>query len=609
MTYRSMPLAMIALSLAAATMYAQTTASSASGKKTVHHRASTAAREHKPSLESEIEELKGEMQDQRGQINALKQQLSDRDAQLQRAQQSAAAAQQAAQQAQQAANAEQQTLSSNSEAVSSLQTSVNDLKTSNTSLADSVQKQTTEVKKALESPDALHFKGITLSPTGSFLAAETVWRQGATGGDINTAFTSVPLQNSDNAQISEFFGSGRQSRAALKAVGKTDHVVFTGYYEADWLSAGITSNNNQSNSYTMRQRQLWGDALLNSGWDFSGGQGWSLVTETTQGETRGTEILPGTIDSQYTAGFVWGRQESFRVTKNFANKLWIGASAENAETLNPAGSSLPTNLLIGSAGTGGGLYNGTANYSFNYSPDFVAKIAFQPGWGHWELFGVERNFRDRIYPTAGSSAGAFNDKFPVGGIGGSLRVPLAAHNGISVGIKGLYGKGMGRYGSSTIADITLRPDGTIEPLKAFSALSTLEFNPTGRLNIYLNYGGDYVYRDYYGKEGYGSPLTNMSGCNTEPLPTSATNPGFGGGTGFTPSTPANCGNQNKDVQEFTAGDWYYFYKGPKGGLRFGLQYARFERDLWSGAGGATNPSNGAKGVDNMFWTSWRYYLP
>ncbi len=34
----------------------------------------------------------------------------------------------------------------------------------------------------------------------------------------------------------------------------------TGYYEADWLSAGVTSNNNQSNSYTMRQRQLWADA-------------------------------------------------------------------------------------------------------------------------------------------------------------------------------------------------------------------------------------------------------------------------------------------------------------------------------------------------------------
>src|SRR5579862_4709449 len=373
MTNTSKALAALALGVAVATGYAQTTAGSPA-RKPVHHRPRTTATVHKPSVESQIEELKNEMQEQRGQIDSLKQQLSDRDAQLQQAQQ----AQQSAAAAQQAASAEQQTLSSNTQAVSSLQTSVNDLKSSNTELATSVKKQTDEVKKAIESPDAIHFKGVTLSPTGSFLAAETVWRHGATGGDINTPFTSVPLDNSDNAQLSEFFGSARQSRVAMKAVGKTDHVVYTGYYEADFLSAGITSNNNQSNSYTLRQRQLWGDALVNSSWDFSGGTGWSLVTETTQGETRGTEVLPATIDAQYTAGFVWGRQYSFRVTKDFAHKFWMGFSVENAETLNPAGSNLPTNLLIGSAGTGGGLYNSTANYSFNYTPDFVGKLVFQP---------------------------------------------------------------------------------------------------------------------------------------------------------------------------------------------------------------------------------------
>jgi hypothetical protein len=30
-------------------------------------------------------------------------------------------------------------------------------------------------------------------------------------------------------------------------------------------------------------------------------------------------------------------------------------------------------------------------------------MAFEPGWGHWELFGIERNFRDRIYPCATSN--------------------------------------------------------------------------------------------------------------------------------------------------------------------------------------------------------------
>jgi hypothetical protein len=611
-------LAPLVLVLAVASGSAQSTAGSAPPPPVHHHRRAV---EHRPTVESQIQDLQNQMQSQKGEIDTLRQQLSDRDAQLQQAQQAAAAAQQAAQAAQAAASQDQQQLSETSSSVSSLQTSVNDLKSSDSALAVSVQKQTDEVKKEVEHPDALNYKGITLSPAGSFLAAETVWRQGATGSDINTPPTSIPLANSDDAQISEFFGSGRQSRLALKAVGKLDNATLTGYYEMDWLGAGITSNNNQSNSYVMRQRQLWADARLASGWDFSGGQGWSLATETTQGETRGTEILPATIDPQYSAGFVWTRQYSFRVTKDFGDRFWLGISAENAETLNPAGSSLPTNLLIGSAGTGGGLYNASANYSFNYTPDFIAKAVWEPGWGHWELFGIERNFRARIYPnevctTSSSgttsctdSAGAYNDSIPGAGIGGGFRVPLAGKK-ITVGLKGLWGKGMGRYGDSTIADVTIRPDGELDPLKAFSALSTLELNPTARETMYFNYGGDYVYRDYSGKEGYGSPLTNMSGCEVEPTPsTAAANPYGGGGTGFDPSTPSNCGNQNKDTQELTIGNWYYFYKGPKGGLRFGLQYSRWERDLWSGAGGTANPGGGANGIDNMFWTSFRYYLP
>ena len=576
----------------------------------------------KPTVEEQINALRQEFQ---GQIDGLKSDLAAKDAQLKQAQQAAADAQAAAQKAEADATAQQQAVTENASAVSTLQSTVTDLKANGVSLATTVSDETAAIKKKIESPDAIYFKGITLSPTGSFIAAETTWRQGATGGDVNTPFTSVPLQHSDDAQLSEFYGTGRQSRVALRATGKLDRVSFTGYYEADWLSAGITSNSNGSNSYTLRQRQLWADAKMASGWDISGGQGWSLATETTQGLTRGTEILPATIDAQYTAGFVWSRQYSFRVAKAFGNKFFLGASAENAETLNPAGSGLPLNLLIGSPGTSGGLYNPTANYSFNLAPDLIAKIAFEPGWGHFEVFGIARSFRDRIYPNetctnttitsgitttscTGNTTGAYNDSMVAGGIGGGFRGPLF-NKKLSIGLKGLWGQGVGRYGSSTIADITLRPDAQISPLRGFSALGTVEVNPNPRLSVYFNYGGDYINRDYFGKEGYGAPATNMSGCLTEPAPGGTNNTYGGNGTGFDPSTPSNCGNQNKDVQEFTVGDWYYFYRGPKGGLRFGLQYARFERDLWSGAGGTTNPAGGAKGIDNMFFTSFRYYLP
>jgi hypothetical protein len=607
---------------AMATAQAQTTTASgsATGKSTVRHRAARKVTK-RPSVETQIQQLRDDMETQ---INQLKQQLNDSNAQLQAAQQQAAAANAAAAQAQQQAQQQQQQTTDNASAVSNLQGAVSDLKTNSTSLASSIQETQTNIEKKVDHPDSIHFKGITLSPTGSFIEAATVYRNGATGGDINTQFTGIPLEHSNNAQLSEFFGSGRQSRLAIKATGQVANMTMTGYYEMDWLGTGITSNNNQSNSYVLRQRQLWAQAALKSGWKFTGGQMWTLATETTKGLDNGTEILPATIDPQYNAGFVWARQYGFRVSRNIGSKAWIGASAENAETLNPGGSSLPTNLLIGSAGNNGGLYNATANYSYNLAPDMIAKIAFEPGWGHYEVFGIARFFRDRIYPnstkttttvngvttttTVPNSIGAYNDSTLGGGLGGSARVPLA-NKKLSLAVKGLWGEGTGRYGSSTISDITLRPNAQIAPLHNFSALATVEANPTDRLQLYVNYGGDYVGRRYFGKVGYGSPLTNMSGCNTEPGPTTATNPGFGGGTGFTPSTPANCGNQNKDVQELSAGYWYNIYNGPMGRFRQSIQYSYFERDLWSGAGGTTNPGGGAKGTDNMFWTAIRYYLP
>lgn len=589
---------------------AQTTeANSTTSQNTHAHRMH---RTKRPSVEAQIEQLRQDMDAQRQQIDALKQQLSERDSQLQQAQQAATTAQSAAQQAQQTSQSQQQALDTSNQSVSNLQNAVSDLKARTNEAVAKVQSQQKKLNAEVRHPDALHYKGITLSPAGSFLAAETVWRQGATGGGLNTPFTGVPLDNSPDSQISEFYGTGRQSRIALKATGKAGNLGLTGYYESDFLSSGVTSNNNQSNSYTLRQRQLWGQAALSDGWKFTGGQMWSLTTETTHLLDNGTEILPSSIDPQYMAGFVWNRQYGFRVTKNFGKKFAVGASAENDQML-LSGSSLPTNALVGSVGVTGGLFDNQTNYSFNLAPELVAKMAFEPGWGHWEVFGVSRFFHDRIYPNytsansgkAGSGAGAYNDSTIGGGIGGGFRVPLGT-KAFTLGLKGLYGDGTGRMGSSTIADATLRPDGQLALLHTFSSISTLEANLSKRLMVYLNYGGDYAGRRYFGTsgEGYGSPYANMSGCTTETF--SGASSGY---SSSSPTSPANCGGNTKDVQEISFGDWYDFYHGAKGRLRFGLQYAHFRRDIWSGNGGTTNPGGGAHGDDNMFWSSFRYYLP
>jgi TolA-binding protein len=603
-------LATLALASALSAGLAQTTASGTPSTTPRRTTSRKPAAPKKPTIESQIQSLRDDMQNQQGQIQQLKQQLSDRDQQLQQAQQAAAAAQAAATQAQQQAAQQSSTLTENTQAVSNLQGAVTDLKSNNVSIASTVQEEQAKVQKQISNPDTIHFKGVTLSPTGSFLAAETVWRQKAIFGDVNTQFTGIPLNYANAANLSEFFGSGRQSRVALQAIGNASpDLTLSGYYEGDWLAAAVTSNNNQSNSYVMRQRQLWAQAHWGT-LTFTGGQMWSLATETTRLTQNKSEILPQSIDAQYVAGFSWARQYGFRVSKDFGTNLSIAVAAENPQTLNVAGHNLPTNFIIGSAGNAGGLYNsaGTsaantnvAQYSANLAPDLLAKVVYEsPKFGHYELFGIASFFRDRVFPTTGSSVGAYNDSTVGGAIGGGGRIPTLRKH-LDVGLKGLWGDGTGRYGSSTIADLTVRPDGQLALIHNFSALGTLDFHVTPRLDVYANYGGDYVGRRYFQTSttsavGYGAYTNVETGCNTEPAPGTTI-------TGYSPAAPGNCTADTKDVQEFTAGYWYNFYSGPAGRLRQGIQYEYLQRNIWSGIG--ITP----KGTDNMFFTSLRYYLP
>ncbi len=580
-----------------------------------------------PSVQSQIDALRTDMQTQ---IQSLRQQLSDKDAQLQQAQQAAVAAQASAQQAQQAVQAAQQANTENTQAVTSLQGAVSDLKTNNATLAQTVQTSQQQTTAALEHPDAIHFKGITLSPTGSYLAGETVYRNHATGSDIPTSFNALPLSASDYSQLSEFYGSGRQSRIALLAEGKAANFTLRGYYEADWLGTGITSNNNQSNSYVMRQRQLFAQAETH-GWQVSGGQMWSLVTETRSGLSPRSEATPLTIDPNYVPGFSWERQYGFRVVKEVKpRELWLGVSAENPETLN-LGGTVPGNLLLGTYGTGGGNYDGgatytisgnvpavaaAANYSFNLAPDMIAKLAYEPKFGgHYEVYGLARFFQYRNYvgykntsvfnPATGATTvtisytSAYNDQTVGGGIGGSARYP-AFNKRVEFGLKGLYGDGVGRYEDSSLADATANYAGQLKLLHGYSALATIDAHATKRLDLYFNYGSDGVLRNFStsptgGQFGYGNYAFSNKGCSTEPAPVSA----------FAPNNPGSCAANTRDVQAFVAGYWYDFYKGPLGRLRQGVQYDYVTRNVYSGLAGPATP----QANNNMFWTSFRYYLP
>jgi uncharacterized coiled-coil protein SlyX len=480
-----------------------------------------------------------------------------------------------------------------------------------------------------DKPDAyqIRFKGITITP-GGFMAAEGVWRQRGITNDVNTDFRGLPFSGASNAHVNDLNFSGRQSQINLLIQGKLEGVKIGGYFEGDFLSAGVTSNNNQTNSYTFRQRQFWAQAAFESGWTLTGGQMWSLATETRKGLQPLTEARPMTIDAQYNVGFSWARQFGFRITKSLAdNKLFVGMSVEDSQTT-LAGKIQTQNILIAQPGDLAGLYNNQANYSYNTTPDFVFKAALEPGWGHYEIFGIVSTFRSRMFPCAGATAAApcpingatfsgslaSNDTRVGGGIGVNARAPLF-HKKLDVGFHFLGGNGVGRYGDTTEADVTARPDGTLAPLRSYQALGSLEFHATPKLDIYGYAGGEYDGRAAYVNAagagvGYGSPLVRNDGCSLESSPVNQNTPA---GTNTTTGqvTPANCQGDPRSIIEGTLGFWYRFYQGPKGRVQYGLQYSYFVKNTWSGAGSKADTAGEFTPSANtsMVFASFRYYLP
>ena len=205
------------------------------------------------NITTELQQMKAALDAQQRQIEQLRQHLAARDGAIRQAQQQAQQAQQLAQSAQGRAETVASTASTNDQTVSALKSDVADIKLNAKNNALTMQ----EAQKAInESPIAIRYKGITLTP-GGFLAGETVWHQHGQTSEINTPFNLIPLLGNGQYHQSEFFGTGRRTRFTLLGEGSLSKVKFTGYYEVDFNSAGITSNNNQSNSYTTRQRQVF----------------------------------------------------------------------------------------------------------------------------------------------------------------------------------------------------------------------------------------------------------------------------------------------------------------------------------------------------------------
>lgn len=402
----------------------------------------------------------------------------------------------------------------------------------------------------------------------------------------------------------------------MLAEGQLDpQQALAGYFEMDFLGAGTTSNFNQSNSWAPRLRQgyatydntFWGVHVL-------AGQAWSMLTQNQVGITPRKENIPLTIDASYVDGFNYTRNWQIRFVKDFGPQFSFGVSVENPATIF-GGSSAAAATGNGGSFTSGSLVNGivtnfsnpgssflsTVPVTTDQAPDIIEKAAFDPGWGHYEIVGLQRFFNNSTLNCfggpciAGSTAltGQTSDKSAFGwGVGGSVLLPVLPKYVEFTGSV-LYGQGIGRYGAGQLPDVTIARDGSLTPLTGLTAMVGLIGHPWQGLDVYAYGGIEQVDAKSFNAGsmllGFGNPDFSNLGCET-PTPSS-----------FSGTTPSNCIANNRRLSEITVGFWQNMYKGDFGRVAIGGQYEYLKREAFQGLGGAPSTD------DNIVMTSLRYY--
>ncbi len=427
--------------------------------------------------------------------------------------------------------------------------------------------------------------GITIQ-AGGFLEAAGIYRSNNEVADLASNWNGIPFPNVQQQHESETRFSARQSRFSLLVEGKPDPAqTIAAYGEADFLGAAPTANSTESNSYNPRLRQAFASYdNTNLNLHVLGGQAWSLLTLNKAGIVPRQEVLPQVIDAQYVPGFTWKRQPQVRVATDFDDhRVWLAASLENPQTNfyngpNGAGTFRGT---TNSTNPGGSNFAPNVNYSLDAAPDVVLKAAWDPGFGHYEVYGLARFFRSRV-STLGRGG---NDTTLAGGGGAAMILPVV-HKYLDFQASFLGGTGIGSYGAGQLPDATLTQSGAPAPVPEVQALVGLIGHPRPDLDIYGYVGTEQASRRAFTSGGrgfgYGSPLYSNAGCNIEL------------------STQPCVGNTSGLVQG-AAGFWWRFLHGNYGTAQVGATYSYTDRTIFSGVGG------GGTTGENTAMLSLRYY--
>ncbi len=472
---------------------------------------------------------------------------------------------------------------------------------------------------------------VHISLAGSFIAMEGAWRERneIASGASDLPFSTLPFGNTPLYNENELRFSAQQSRITVVAKGDIDpaqHLL--AHYEMDWLGAGVTANSRESNSYNLRVRQLFAQ-YDNDNYHFhvKFGQQWSLLTQERVGMME-AENTPLTIDAQYAVGFNWVRQPSIRFVEDWNKQVWFGVSVESPQaaisgTLPASAATYPFAVNAANNCNNSGLLDSATYCSNDVAPDIIEKVAFDPGWGHYEAFALQRWFADSVSPyVSATTPASWSNQTTFGwDVGGSVLLPVVPK---LVDLQGsvMYGQGGGRYGSSQLADVTYSSNGTLTPLPYLGAMVGIVAHPITGLDIYAYAGQEQVNANSFSAGaalgGYGNPLAGNNGCSLA-NPAYANNPGGVGSASYNSAIAGStCTANVQKTQEITVGFWQDAYKGALGRVRVGVQYEYVRLTAFGtscpAAGGAlctagaiSTPNAGLNPNNNVVFFSLRYY--
>jgi hypothetical protein len=431
-------------------------------------------------------------------------------------------------------------------------------------------------------PTFLRLGNICLIPVG-FMDFTPFWRDKNAGSSMGSNFGGVPYNNVAAGNLSEFHFSMQNSRLGFRIDGDWKGAHFIGYNEFDFNgTSGSTALAVSNGAIVPRLRLYWADVRKGKV-EFLAGQSWSMLTPNR----NGISALPGdlfytqVIDINYVAGLTWTRQPGLRVLYHPNKKVTFGFSAEQPDqyiggsaggsgiTLPSALGGLASTQLDAAANISGASYLGQPGYT----PDLIAKLAVDFSRVHFEVSGIESNFKT-------TSLSAPFVSHTTQGAGLEVGFNVAVTKNVHLMSSNFYSDGEGRYIFGQAPDLIVRANGSLSPVHASSTLDGFETRLNkGNLLLYGYYGGIYIDRN-----------TAFDANGTSRI-------GFG--------YPGSANSQNRVINEATFGFNQTMWASPRyGGINLMGQYEYLERNPWSVALG--NP----KGThDSTIYFDIRYTLP